>query len=265
MKIKNSMFTQKLVQSWTVKLRKAKWKYKARFDSSLQQSIWLCSQAMRSNTAAVLLNPTAAKSLEKKGIAKFQDIWDKRNQCWSLNHLDGSAFKPTEKLLLSQVMDEICEDWPTSTMATLEPAFKHWELKDDNRETEEQAHWITKAANAWQKEGCYLTEIACRKKLREAWRNTKSGRLNLLMWRVISRKIPVRAVTSRWGNNSHLCPRCHAEKETLKHALWGCKGVLPLWKSCSAILEGLGVTEAIQWKQALLGCKGRMNPAFYKI
>ena len=40
---------------------------------------------------------------------------------------------------------------------------------------------------------------------------------------------------------------------------------MPLWRKASSLLEFIGVTEKIQWKQAVLGTKGRMNPAFFKI
>ena len=146
----------------------------------------------------------------------------------------------------------------------LEPEIKHWDCKAGIIEETPQMPWVVKVADAWQKEGCMITVEVCRKKLKAIWHSTRSGRLNLLLWRIFSRKLPVREITNKWST-SYFCPRCHSKKESLKHALWDCQGIQPIWKKCSAMLESIGVTERIQWKQAVIGNKGRMNPAFYKV
>ena len=87
----------------------------------------------------------------------------------------------------------------------------------------------------------------------------------MLLWRIICRKLPIRGVTSRWGKGSPMCPRCHVRTESLRHALWDCNCVQPWWRKCSNMLEAAGVTEKITWKQAILGARGRLNPAIYKI
>ena len=104
-----------------------------------------------------------------------------------------------------------------------------------------------------------------RKKLNQTWKATSSNRLNLLLWRVMSRKLPTRETTNKWGRGSPMCPRCHAKVESVRHALWDCLAVQPWWRSCSTLLEACGVTERIGWKQVLLGIKGRMNPEFHKL
>lgn len=38
----------------------------------------------------------------------------------------------------------------------------------------------------------------------------------------------------------------------------------PIWNQVSHILYECGVSDKLNWKQALIGCKGRMNPALYK-
>ena len=219
---------------------------------------------MRSNVQALQINPRAAKSLERKGIARFRDIWDEREQAWHVETNQWNGLLHKEKETLSKAIEDIKEAWPTSQVTDVEPEFKHWEFKQESNETPPKP-WLTKFAGAWQKEGCMLTEEACRKKLDALWKATNSGRLNLLLWRILSRKLPVRALTGKWGNSSHLCPRCHTKKETVKHALWDCLAIQPLWKKVSAMLERTGITEKIHWKQALLGNKGRMNPACFKL
>ena len=125
--------------------------------------------------------------------------------------------------------------------------------------------WAIKTATAWSKEGCLITSSDCRIKMKKTWSATGSMRLNMILWRVLCRKLPVKKITSKWGSTSPWCPRCQNKVETLKHALWECYGIQPLWRKCSGILEKCGFTEKVSWRQALLGTRGRMNPAFFKV
>ena len=52
-------------------MKLAQWKSGKRFDSSLQQSIWHCKAAMKSNNPAVLLDPPTARTLERRGLHYF--------------------------------------------------------------------------------------------------------------------------------------------------------------------------------------------------
>ena len=142
-------------------------------------------------------------------------------------------------------MDDIKDCWPTSPLISIEPSLSHWDFKGEVKRDSTPKPWLEKLASDWQKEGCMLTTEACRKMLKGAWKATSSGRFNMLLWRIISRKLPIREKTSKWGEGSHLCPRCYAKTESLKHALWGCQAILPLWNKCSSMLEKIGVTERI--------------------
>ena len=170
-----------------------------RFDSSLQQNIWLCKDAVKSNTPAIMLNPSTARTLEKKGIATFQDIWNERSQTWGLEPNRWNALSRKEQSLLGQVMQEVHEYWPTTSLVSSEPSLKHWDFKGGIARDSHIQLWNSRLAVSWQREGCFLTAEACRKKLRDTWRATKSGRLNMLLWRVFSRKLPVREKVSKWG------------------------------------------------------------------
>ena len=264
LKVKNSAMIQNLVNSWQCKLQKVRWRMDMRFDSSLMQSIWLCKEAMKDSMPAVNMNPKIARALESKGFAVFRDIWDPGSQEWHVDQTRWTRLKAGEKLMLTQVIQGIKEEWPTSYLVTTEPQISNWDIK--RCKDPGPAHsWTDKVVRDWTKEGCHLTTAVCKKKLKFAWKATSSGRLNLLLWRIIARKIPVKVVCSKWGKSSPLCPRCHSSRETVKHALWDCKCVLPMWRSCSRALESFGVTERITWKQAILGIKGRMNPAMLSV
>ena len=245
-------------------MQQLQWK-KTRFDSSLQQSIWLCKDAMKSNTQAGTVNPRAARSLEKKGLAKFKDIWDKDRHEWGIDPIRWNALTPKEREVLTRVYADIKDDWPTALSEDVEPEIKHWDWVVTKPPDTQNTEWIKAVADKWQAEGYMVTSEMCRHKLTASWKSTSSTRLNLVLWRVASRTLPVRAISSKWGKGSHLCPRCLTRKETLRHALWDCPSIQPLWRKCSEVLEAAGVTENITWKQALLGSKGRMNPAFHSV
>lgn len=166
LKIANSQFLQKLVNSWKPKLASAQWKKDMRFDSSLQQSIWHCKAAMKSENRAVQLNPATARTLERKGFAIFQDIWDARLQCWNVDPQRWATLRSTEKILLSQVIGDIQNWWPTSPLIAIEPSLNHWDFKGGTRSDSPPKPWIEKLASAWQKEGCMLTTEACKKMLK---------------------------------------------------------------------------------------------------
>lgn len=264
LKVCNSPSIQHMVTSWKKKVQGATWSEDQRFDSSLKQSIWLCSAAMTSNQPAVLLNPRTAKNLEKKGISTFQDIWDQKNLCWGMEPRRWAQLKASEKIHISQVIQAIKRSWPTSPLASTEPSINSWDLKTC-KPPNQGSPWIEKMSRGWAREGCAISEKFCRRKARQVWKQTISRRQNLLLWRIMARKLPVRAISSKWGKSTPMCPRCQTCRETTKHAFWDCKGVLPLWKYCSKTLESFGVTDRIGWKQAVLGDKGKMNPAIYMI
>ncbi|MCO5601918.1 hypothetical protein L7F22_056044 [Adiantum nelumboides] len=263
-KIQNSPALQNITRSWKYKLKNAQWKTGQRFDSSLNQSIWLCMDAMKNCQAAALLNPQLTKTLEKKGYAVFKNIWDVASQDWGIDQRRWRTLKPREKVFLSQVIQGIKEDWPTSFLVATQPSISNWDLKECRRSVPTQS-WIRNMVTGWAKEGCFFTSEVCRKTLKQAWKSTSSGRYNLLLWRITARKIPVRALCSRWGKSSPYCPICHSCRETVKHTFWDCRCISPVWRSCSKLLESYGVTEKITWKQAILGIKGRMNPAMFDI
>ncbi|MCO5585957.1 hypothetical protein L7F22_039892 [Adiantum nelumboides] len=263
-KIQNSPALQNITRSWKYKLKNAQWKTGQRFDSSLNQSIWLCRDAMKNCQAAALLNPQLAKTLEKKGYAVFKNIWDAASQDWGIDQRRWRTLKPREKVFLSHVIQGIKEDWPTSFLVATRPSISNWDLKECRRSVPTQS-WIRNMVTGWAKEGCFFTSEVCRKKLKQAWKSTSSGRYNLLLWIIIARKISIKALCSRWGKSSPYCPRCHSCRETVKHAFWDCRCISPVRRSCSKLLESYGVTEKITWKQAILGIKGRMNPAMFDI
>lgn len=223
------------------------------------------NRAMKSNMQAVLFNPKAARSLERKGLARFKDIWDKDRHEWGIDPNKWALLTPKEKEVLTRVYTDIKDDWPTSMADNAKPEIKHWDWAIVKYSEPLNTKWISIVADKWQAKGSMITSEMCRQKLGASWRSTSLVRLNLMLWRVISRKLPVRAITSKWGKGSHLCPRCHVKKETLRHAMWECPGIKPIWRRCSEILEGVGITKKITWKQALIGTKGRMNPEFHCI
>lgn len=216
LKITGSQIFQNLVNCWKNRLKNAPGKGEARLDSFLRQSIWLCQVAMKDNKPAILTNPTLAKKLEQKGYATFQDIWSSQNQEWSINEMRWNALKGNEKRLLLHVLSNIKVLWPTSPMFSTEPSMKHWEYQIKPIVGNKQTPWLQKLTAAWKRDGCFNTPHFYRKKLNEIWKATGSGRLELLLWRVLCRKLPVRAVTSKWGQNNPHCRRCHTSKETLK-------------------------------------------------
>ena len=218
---------------------------------------------MTDDTPAYSLWPRKARELEKKGFATFQDLWDTSTQSWAVEDTRWIGLKPKEQDFLLKVIDKIKPTWPTSPLATLEPSIKQWKIRTGSRRPTQHKPWILRLATAWCKDNCFITSEVCRKKLKACWSATGSNRLNMLLWRILSRKLPIKGITCKWGLGSPMCPRCFSRVESLRHALWDCPNVLPLWKKCSRLLESSGFTERISWK--LLGCKGRMNPDFLKI
>ncbi|MCO5557342.1 hypothetical protein L7F22_010905 [Adiantum nelumboides] len=263
-RIKNAPALQNIVKGWKVRLGKVKWRTNQRFDSSLNQSIWLCKDAMENDQPSVLLNPQLAIAMEKKGFAVFKDIWDSKSQQWGVDQRRWRTLKPREKVFITQVIQGIKEGWPTNPLVATQPKISNWDLKG-YRPHDPPQPWIRKMATDWAKDRCFVTEDSLRKKVKQTWKATISRRYNLLLWRIITRKVPVNVVCSKWGAVSPYCPRCHTCKETVKHAFWDCKCISPIWRSCSGILENFGFSERITWKQALLGFKGRMNPAIMDI
>ncbi|MCO5562185.1 hypothetical protein L7F22_015811, partial [Adiantum nelumboides] len=257
-------WNQNIVKGWKVRLGKVKWRTNQRFDSSLNQSIWLCKDAMENDQPSVLLNPQLAIAMEKKGFAIFKDIWDSKSQQWRVDQRRWRTLKPREKVFITQVIQGIKEGWPTNPLVATQPKISNWDLKG-YRPHDPPQPWIRKMAAGWAKDRCFVTEDSLRKKVKQTWKATISRRYNLLLWRIIARKIPVNVVCSNWGATSPYCPRCHTCKETVKHAFWDCKCISPIWRSCSGILENFGFTKRITWKQALLGFKGRVNPAIMDI
>lgn len=264
LKVKNSLTLQKVISSWKVSLQGASWNPK-RFDSSLSLSIWLCPAAMQDGNPGYLINPRKARALEKKGFAVFNDIWDAANQGWQVDNTRWDSLNTGEKELLTQVFGRIKPNWPSSQLPNQEPSLKEWKCSIRTMRDSPPKLWVQKIASAWSKEGCLISTKDCRYKMSKMWSATGSLRLNMLLWRVLCRKLPTRDITSKWGLNSPMCPRCLCRTESLKHALWDCYGVQPLWKRSSEMLVVCGFTERISWKQALLGARGRMNPAFYKV
>ena len=242
----------------------AKWNPQ-RFDSSLSQSLWLCPAAMMEDAPGYLVNPKQAKALERKGFALFKDVWDLNSQTWTVEENRLETLSSRERNTLNQALERIKPSWPTSQLDTVEPSVREWKLRSRTQTTAHMGLRAQKVADAWCKQGCLITREDCRKKMRKTWKATSSLRLNMLLWRVLCRKLPVKELTSKWGTTSPMCPRCLSKVETLKHSLWDCYGVQTLWKKCSNILEKCGFTERISWRQALLGAKGRMNPAFFKV
>lgn len=151
LKIKNSQFLQKLINSWKPKMQSAEWKRDKRFDSSLQQSLWHYKAAMKSNNPAVILDPSTARTLERKGYALFQDIWNARHQCWDVDERSWNALRPKERILLNQVMEDVQDSWPTSPLISIEPSLDHWDFKGGTEWDSTPKPWIEKLANAWQK------------------------------------------------------------------------------------------------------------------
>ena len=88
---------------------------------------------MRSGNPACILNPKAARTLERKGIAAFKDIWSVENQEWGLETERWHTLSITKKVLLNQVFQDIKESWPTSHSVSTEPSLKHWEFKGGTR------------------------------------------------------------------------------------------------------------------------------------
>ncbi|MCO5583152.1 hypothetical protein L7F22_037061 [Adiantum nelumboides] len=202
--------------------------------------------------------------MEKKGFAVFKDIWDSKSQQWGVDQRRWRTLKPREKVFITQVIQGIKEGWPTNPLVATQPKISNWDLKG-YRPHDPPQPWIRKMAAGLAKDRCFVTEDSLRKKVKQTWKATISRRYNLLLWRITARKIPVNVVCSKWGAASPYCPRCFTCKETVKHAFWDCKCISPTWRSCSGILENFGFTERITWKQALLGFKGRINPAIMDI
>lgn len=181
-------------------------------------------------------------------------------QQWGVDQRHWRTLKPREKVFITHVIKGIREDWPTSPLVVTQPKISNWDLKGYKPPAPSQP-WINKMAVGWSKDKCFITEDSIRRKIKRVWNATSSRRQNLLLWRKAARKLPVKAVCSKWGSGSPYSPRCHTCKETIIHALWACKCILPVWRRCSELLVELGISERITWKQALLGFKGRMNPA----
>lgn len=66
---------------------------------------------------------------------------------------------------------------------------------------------------------------------------------DLLLWRILHMKLPVREVTSRWSDGNPWCPLCQCKKETLMHALWECKLVYAIWVKVIQLLSERGVED----------------------
>lgn len=166
-------------------------------------------------------------------------------------------------------ISKIKVDWPTAPLCSTTPSIKEWEVNQQRldkriRISRHTNKWIDKTTKGWAKLGCTITLDYCRKRSKAIWKSTGSGRLDLLMWRILHLKLPVRDITARWSDGVPWCPWCRCKRETIRHALWECKEIHPIWNQVSHILYECGVSDKLNWKQALIGCKGRMNPALYK-
>ena len=179
--------------------------------------------------------------MKKKGFALFKDVWDSDSQGWSVDDNRWGTLSTRERNALNQVIEKIKPTWPTSQLATVEPSVKEWKLRSKSQNTALMKPWAQKAAAAWCKQGCFITSKDCRRKLNEMWTATGSFRLNMILWRVLCRKLPTKELTSKWGLTTPMCPRCLSRVETLKHSLWDCYGLQPLWRRCSNILEACGL------------------------
>ncbi|MCO5595233.1 hypothetical protein L7F22_049272 [Adiantum nelumboides] len=149
-------WNQNIVKGWKVRLGKLKWRTNQRFDSSLNQSIWLCKHAMENDQPSVLLNPQLAIALEKKGFAIFKDIWDSKLQQWGVDQRRWRTLKPREKVFITQVIQGIKEGWPTNPLVATQPKISNWDLKG-YRPHDPPQPWIRKMAAGWAKDSIYAT------------------------------------------------------------------------------------------------------------
>ncbi|MCO5611804.1 hypothetical protein L7F22_066063 [Adiantum nelumboides] len=105
-------------------------------------------EAMKNCQAAALLNPQLAKTLEKKGYAVFKNIWDAASQDWGIDQRRWRTLKPREKVFLSQVIQGIKEDWPTSFLVATQLSISNWDLKECRRSVPTQS-WIRNMVIGW--------------------------------------------------------------------------------------------------------------------
>ncbi|MCO5560132.1 hypothetical protein L7F22_013739 [Adiantum nelumboides] len=159
-------WNQNIVKGWKVRLGKVKWRTNQRFDSSLNQSIWLCKDAMENDQPSVLLNPQLAIAMEKKGFGVFKDIWDSKSQQWGVDQRRWRTLKPREKVFITQVTQGIKEGWSTNPLVATQPKISNWDLKG-YRPHDPPQPWIRKMAAGWAKDRCFVTEDSLRKKVKQ--------------------------------------------------------------------------------------------------
>lgn len=210
------------------------------------------------------------KKCHDKGVKCFKDIWNSGIQAWTVPYEVWQRCSRRERTFLAQTISRIRDNWPTAPFVATSPQLKDWAIAGIpvGRKVKvriKEGKWIQRVMDKWSKIGCKLTIPYCRKLSAGMWGSTGSGRLDMLLWRILHQKLPVRAITAKWGDGNTFCPRCKSMKETLRHALWECKEVHPTWKRLEKLLINCGVNGNLTWRQAVLGCKGRMSPGLYKI
>lgn len=263
-KIRNSPLFNGLLQAWKMAGAYIHWKGRprGRADSALSQSIWW-QRGMCGGEEMGVCHREAACKLSKRGILRWEHLWDKFQLRWCSSEVLRQMYGLTtdEVALLRKVLHDIPDWFPTNMYCGQRDYLVEWEwisghplgrtqVKVVYRALSYKVRWIDNFNSRWRRSDsveCWSSRCF------KVWKGSPYYRLNVWNWKVLSGSLKTGDKLRSWEGISGLCAWCKRAKEDSLHLFWACPMTRCFWMEVSRKLKCIFGHAKLSAHMVLLG------------